>query len=164
MSCIMLTTRAHAAMAETIADLLNLGFNSFGFSAPDTLYKALNDCRNIYGEYSSAAIYDRLYSLNAAAYNGRYANAPHIPDAAPVPDMPDIPPLRTGREFTDDHEKILPWHYHLCKLLDCLIYQASEDVTAKDPLFLALVDFSRAYTTFLVSNAQAYNTFPWGDI
>lgn len=58
----------------------------------------------------------------------------------------------------------MPWHYKLAKLIDCEIYQASEDATRKDPLLLALIDFSRVYTHFLVSNTADYNAAPWGAI
>lgn len=39
-----------------------------------------------------------------------------------------------------------------------------EDATRKDPLLLALIDFSRVYTHFLVSNTADYNAAPWGTI
>ena len=71
--------------------------------------------------------------------------------------MPSVPPLVQEREREDQHEKLLPWHYKLAKLIDCEIYQASEDATRKDPLLLALIDFSRVYTHFLVSNTADYN-------
>lgn len=78
--------------------------------------------------------------------------------------LPIVPPLVQEREREDQHEKLLPWHYKLAKLIDCEIYQASEDATRKDPLLLALIDFSRVYTHFLVSNTADYNAAPWGTI
>ena len=136
MSCFIMSDQAHAATANTLEYILNSGFNRFGFDAPDSLYKALSDCR------------DR-YKTDA--------------DTTP-PEMPSVPPLVQEREREDQHEKLLPWHYKLAKLIDCEIYQASEDATRKDPLLLALIDFSRVYTHFLVSNTADYNAAPWGTI
>ena len=138
----------------------NSGFNRFGFDAPDSLYKALSDCRDRYGFYCSGLIFRRLYDLNSRAYAGRYKTDA---DTTP-PKMPSVPPLVQEREREDQHEKLLPWHYKLAKLIDCEIYQASEDATRKDPLLLALIDFSRVYTHFLVSNTADYNAAPWGTI
>ena len=81
-----------------------------------------------------------------------------------VRDTADAAPLVQEREREDQHEKLLPWHYKLAKLVDCEIYQASEDATRKDPLLLALIDFSRVYAHFLVSNTADYNAAPWGTI
>lgn len=160
MSCFIMSDQAHAATANTLEYILNSGFNRFGFDAPDSLYKALSDCRDRYGFYCSGLIFRRLYDLNSRAYAGRYkAEADTMP-----PEMPSVPPLVQEREREDQHEKLLPWHYKLAKLIDCEIYQASEDATRKDPLLLALIDFSRVYTHFLVSNTADYNAAPWGAI
>ena len=148
MSCFIMSDQAHAATANTLEYILNSGFNRFGFDAPDSLYKALSDCRDRYGFYCSGLIFRRLYDLNSRAYAGRYKTDA---DTTP-PEMPSVPPLVQEREREDQHEKLLPWHYKLAKLIDCEIYQASEDATRKDPLLLALIDFSRVYTHFLVSN------------
>ena len=146
MSCFIMSDQAHAATANALEYILNSGFNRFGFDAPDSLYKALSDCRDRYGFYCSGLIFRRLYDLNSRAYAGRYKT---VTDTTP-PEMPSVPPLVQEREREDQHEKLLPWHYKLAKLIDCEIYQASEDATRKDPLLLALIDFSRVYTHFLV--------------
>ena len=160
MSCFIMSDQAHATTANTLEYILNSGFNRFGFDAPDSLYKALSDCRDRYGFYCSGLIFRRLYDLNSRAYAGRYKTDA---DTTP-PEMPSVPPLVQEREREDQHEKLLPWHYKLAKLIDCEIYQASEDATRKDPLLLALIDFSRVYTHFLVSNTADYNAAPWGTI
>ncbi len=157
MSCFIMSDQAHAATANALEYILNSGFNRFGFDAPDSLYKALSDCRDRYGFYCSGLIFRRLYDLNSRAYAGRYKTDA---DTTP-PEMPSVPPLVQEREREDQHEKLLPWHYKLAKLIDCEIYQASEDATRKDPLLLALIDFSRVYTHFLVSNTADYNAAPW---
>lgn len=157
MSSFILSTQTHATLSNSLAYILNSGFNRFGFEAPESLHKALRDCRDRYGDYCAERIYTRLYNLNLSAYAGRYATA-----TDPVPDMPSVPQLIQPREYADFHEVLLPWHYRFCKMLDCLIYQASEDATRNDPLYLALVDFSRIYKSFLVVNTAEYNAAPWG--
>ena len=49
MSCFIMSDQAHATTANTLEYILNSGFNRFGFDAPDSLYKALSDCRDRYG-------------------------------------------------------------------------------------------------------------------
>lgn len=163
MSCFIMSEHSHATLADTLEYVLNSGFNRFGFDAPDSLHKALADCRDGYGYYNSGAIFRRLYDLNNRAYNGRYKVAPS-PEADIIPDKPAVPPLVQPRQYANYHETLLPWHYKFCKMLDCLIYQCSEDATRADPLQLALIDFSRVYKSFLVTQNDEYYNAPWGTI
>jgi len=160
MSCLMLTTQAHATIANSMEHILNLGYNRFGFEAPESLRNALEKCRDKYGFYCSGYIFKQLYTLNTKAYCGRY----HTPEYIRVPDMPDVPALIEDRKYENRHETLLPWHYKFCKLLDCLIYQCSEDATKNDPLLLSLIDFSRVYKSFLVQNTEEWQSAPWGTI
>lgn len=159
MSSFIMSDRATATLANSLEYILNSGFNRFGFDAPESLYKALRNCCDRYGFYSAGLIFNQLYSLNARATDSRYKS-----DSGPIPEMPEVPPLIEERQRENQHEKLLPWHYKLCKLLDCLLYQASEDATRNDPLFLALLDFARTYKVFLVANTEEYYTAPWGTI
>ena len=160
MSSFIMSPQSHATLANSLEFMLNSGFNRFGFDAPDSLYKALEDCRDRYGFYCAGQIYNQLYGLNARAVDTRYKN---VPDGF-VPDMPTVPPLIEERQRINQHEKLLPWHYKFCKILDCQIYQSSEDATRNDPLLLALIDFSRIYKSFLVTNTEEYSAAPWGTI
>lgn len=162
MSSFVMHEQSHAAIANTLEYILDSGFERFGFDAPQSLHKALSDCRDRYGYYEAEKIYSRLYSLNSAAYAGRYRLNPS--EITEIPDMPSVPSIVKPRQYENYHETLLPWHYRFCKLLDCLIYQCSEDATLSDPLFLALVDFSRVYKSFLVVNTDAYHDAPWGSI
>ena len=164
MSCMMMTDQAHATLANTLEFILNSGFNRFGFDAPDSLFTALDDCKDVAGFYQAEKIFRRLYDLNARAYNGRYMDASHISPADFIPDFPSVPPLVQDRQRENFHEKLLPWHYKLAKLVDCLIYQACEDATRNDPLLQALVDFKRVFFAFLVTNTDDYDAAPWGSI
>lgn len=71
----------------------------------------------------------------------------------------------TGRYTTNTAKALKGSERILCQVSeDGTIYIASEDATRKDPLLLALIDFSRVYTHFLVSNTADYNAAPWGTI
>lgn len=163
MSCFIMSAESHAVLANTLEYVLNSGFNRFGFDAPGSLHAALSDCRDRYCYYNSSLVYVRLYELNSAAYNSRYKVTPQ-PDGDRISDMPEVPQLVEPRQYRDHHETLLPWHYKFAKLLDCLIYQCSEDATIGDPLLLALIDFSRIYKSFLVTNHDEYASAPWGTI
>ncbi len=102
MSCFIMSDQAHAATANALEYILNSGFNRFGFDAPDSLYKALSDCRDRYGFYCSGLIFRRLYNLNSRAYAGRYKTDA---DTTP-PEMPSVPPLVQEREREDQHEAV----------------------------------------------------------
>ena len=160
MSCMIISARVHAVVAETLAAVLNMGFNAFGFDAPDELHAALEKCRDDWGYYQSESIFKELYNLNNRAYCGRY----RMEDLPPVPDMPEVPKLYKPRQGENHHDLILPWHYQLAKLLDCEIYQANESATNKTPLYLALVKFVQVYRGFLVTNNDEYSRAPWADI
>lgn len=160
MSCFIMKRESLAALANTLECIGNLGFERFGFEFPASLHNALSDCRDRHNIYVSRLIFQRLYSLNYAAYSGRYTDTA----ADIIPDMPRVPSLTEPRQYADYHETLLPWHYKFCKLLDCLIYQITEDATINDPLRLALVDFSVSYKSFLVSNTDAYAAAPWGGV
>lgn len=161
MSCFVMSAQSHAALANTLEYILNSGFNRFGFEAPESLHKALSDCRDRYGFYDSGAIFRRLYALNNAAYDERYKSDAHQANAE-IPEMPIVPQLVEQRHYENYHENLRPWHYKFCKLLDCLIYQCSEDSTQNDPLLHALIDFSIIYKSFLVGNTEEYHSAPWG--
>ena len=159
MSTMMLSQRFHYTLADTLGHILDCGFERFGFEAPESLHKALSDCRNRYGLYDYNAIYLRLYSLNEAAYTERYGSS----DCGDIPDKPYTTHLVEPRQWKDGHEILLPWHYTFCKMLDCLIYQIDEDATEDFDLTMALRDFSRMFKSFLVVNTDEYNNAPWGD-
>lgn len=160
MSCFIMTTQAHATIANSLEYILNSGFNRFGFDAPESLRNALKKCRDKYGVYSDGKIFNQLYALNKKAWAGRY----NKPFNDCIPEMPSVPVLIEDRKRANRHETLLPWHYKFCSLLDCLIYQCNEDATRNDPLFLALIDFTRLYMAFLVHNTDEWHNTPCGTI
>jgi len=163
MSCFIMETKAIAALAVAIEKLINMGFNYFGFSVPDSLYKALYECAQVYphGFFSKKEIFSALYILNCRAYNTKY-KVEEEAELIPEPDFSgcDI----TERLQYNGHYIVKEWHYRLMKLLDCFLYQVSEDATYNDPLTIGLQDLSRTLCGFIVRNNDMYDKFPWGSL
>lgn len=157
MSCFIMSNESLSILANSLEHILNSGFNRFGFEAPESLAIELSDCCDKYGFYSAGLIYRRLYALNLSAYNGRYKK--RYP-------LDEIPEMTTKNIITDrkynKHEIIQPWHYQLCKLVECFIYQTCEDATRADELHTALTQFSHILSAFIVHNSNEYHAFQWG--
>lgn len=159
MSCFVMEPRAIAALARGMETILNIGYTFAGFTAPTTLAVALLPCRDKYDFYDEKQIFKMLYDLNEAAYAGRYKEEP-----SPAPDWPeDVPRLLTRPTYNGYYKPNENfWKYY--KLLDCLVYQTSEDATRDNALYLALLDFSRVLAAYLVRNCAAYNAAEWGRV
>ena len=113
--------------------------------------------------YFAENIYRKLYAVNAAAYNGRYARMDDeaADDVAPVI---DVSGYRVHRpyEYGDHHYIVQPWHYKLAMLLDFWIYQTSEDATRSHPLYLGMKSFRDALYKFIIRNSDEYRANQWG--
>ena len=72
MSCFVMNKEPLAALANAVEARLNCDYSYWGFGAPDSLYRELNDCKTS-RTYFAEAIYKKLYALNIRAYNGRYS-------------------------------------------------------------------------------------------
>lgn len=172
MSCMMMQPEAVAALADFLEAVLNMSFDYFGFDVPYSLYESAMDCNDstFYPEYSAAKLYQKLYFLNLAAYNGRYHKEQEA--EAQAPDI-DIPKYRIHKRVdwvscqTNSRSfryVICPWHYQALKLLDFFLYQTEEDATRGDRFFIALREFQRVFLGFIAHNAPEYNSFPWGTL
>lgn len=159
MSCFIMETRAIAALARGMETILNSGYAFAGFEAPAALAEALEDCRDKYGYYEEKRIFTALYDLNAAAFAGRYKE-----EQEPAPEWPDnVPRLLTRPAYNGYYQPGADfWKYY--KLLDCLIYQTSEDATRDNALYKALLGFSRVLAAYLVRNCAAYDAAEWGRV
>lgn len=166
MSCVMMRSDTLAALAEYTASLLNMGFDYFGMSAPESLFEALKDCADRYHFFSEEKIYAKLYELNHDAYKGRYAEAPHVLSLLPAA----MPPYRANRQYDrseyiggeQGHWELSAWHYQMFSRLDCFLYQCNESPTYKAPLYLAMIELRRAFALFIVRNNIGYASHPWG--
>lgn len=158
MSCMMMPEKSLAMLADTITSVLNHGYNNFGFSAPASLYDALDDCRGHYGDFHVKDVYTALFLLNQSAYTGRYKED----CAAIILDVPNVPRMHEPREGRNNHDVVKPWHFHFCKLLDFLVYQCNEDATYQTPLFNALCDMANTVSSFIVRNMDEYDAIGWG--
>lgn len=161
MSCFVMEPRAIAAIASNVSKLLNMGYEAWGFSAPDSLYDALSDCTDIAHFYQEEAIYKCLYEVNARAYAGRY-NDPGIDTDAPKVDFCGLH-IWEHVEY-NGHYIIMPWHYKFLKLVDCYNYQTSEDATRTDPLKKAMDELSHVLCAFIARNSDYYEKAPWGNL
>ena len=159
MSCFVLHERATATLAETIAQILNMGIGYFAFEAPESLREGLADCIDRYDYCDGRKVYKKLYRLNFDAYNGRYRELEEV--AA----IPNFKPVELAERIDyNGHYIIQPWHYRFAKLLDCYIYQCLEDFTRNDPVVKGLTDLANRLRSFIVQNSEDYHKAPWGEI
>lgn len=160
MSCMVMNPEPLAALANAVETRLNCDYSYWGFGAPDSLYRELNDCKTS-RTYFAEAIYKKLYALNIRAYNGRYSGHEE-PTSEETPIIDGRKYIVHRRpEYREHGFAVRAWHYHLAKLLDFWLYQTLEDATHNDPLRLAMVEFQRALYTFIVTNSTEYADVQW---
>lgn len=132
---------------------------------PGSLGVVFADCRTPSGDFDGEMIARELWRLNVAAYNGRYneqGGEELPPDLVGLPDIRRAYSLWKMPEYADHMEKPQEWHYHLCRLLDCWLYQTCEDATDKHEKRQALRKFSDALKVAIVQHSDDYNNFRWG--
>lgn len=159
MSCLMMNEKALAAIALATENLLNMGYNAWGFEAPESLFEALRDCENERGFFDAKLVYSRLYILNSRAYAGRY----NEPVSLMIPEVNFSSVRLWERPEYNEYYTIKDWHYKLLKLLDCFNYQTSEQATSRDPLKKAMEEFARVLSCFIARNSAAYEAASWGN-
>ena len=162
MSCMVLSYESTAKLAHFITSLCEHGFDYFGFSAPETLHKAFNDCRS-----NPVKAFEKLVRYNYLAYDGRYSNS----ERTIFPDMPTVEcpyhprnfkSVDGNADFKEYYTVIEPWHYQLYKTLQCYTYQIAEDATIDSDLYKALTELEKTIATFIVANQPDYVTAKWG--
>ena len=164
MSSMLLQMETHAALADYIAALLNMGREFFGMDAPEQLREALKDCADGYQFYDEAKIYKMLYQMNRSAYESRYQKNP-IALAMIESGMPLYFPNRVFERVAyeggrDGHWVLSPWHYRIFHSLDSFLYQCNEAPVYKTPLFEALNELRYDFSLFIVRNHVEYAQFP----
>lgn len=163
MSCMIMNPEPLAAIANAAETLLNCGYEYFGFDPSTLMRDVFRDCRTG-GSYDAESIYKKLWAVNTAAYNGRYAR---MDDEAADETAPTIDgsccKVHQRPEYTEHHHAARPWHYHLAKLLDFWLYQTAEDATWNDPTRAAMLDFQKSLFEFIVRRSDEYDNAPaWG--
>lgn len=164
MSCMLLTRETHAALADYIAALLNMGREFFGMDAQDQLRKALKDCADGYQFYDEAKIYKRLYRMNRDAYETRYKGNP----LALALIESGMPCYFSSRKFERTeyeggrlgHWIVSPWHYQMFSRLDNYLYHCDEAPVCESELFRALNELRSDFSLFIVRNHADYAHFP----
>lgn len=169
MSCVVMNSEALAAIANAVETRLNCNYDFWGFEAPDSLYRELDDCKTSC-TYFSEAIYRKLYSLNVRAYNGRYNGHEELEDeVAPTIDVNSYtvhhgPEYQKRGDGTGITFAVCQWHYQLAQLLDCWLYQTAENATCSDPLRLAMAEFRDDLYHFIVQHSPEYINGRWGQL
>ncbi len=169
MSCLIMKREPLAAIANAVETRLNCNYDFWGFEAPDSLYRELEDCKTSCS-YFAEPIYRRLYAINVRAYNGRYSSHEKPADEeAPAIDgskyiVHQRPEYQTCSDGTGTTFAVRPWHYHLARLLDFWLYQTAEDATRSDPLRLAMAEFRDGLYSFIVQHSPEYYDGRWGEL
>lgn len=185
MSCFVMQPESIRKIAYTLEKCLNVhqysntisivthaidaaGGVPYGFYAysiqPGSISAAFADCRTPSGDFDAEMIACELWRLNVAAYNGRYheeGGEELPPDRVGLPPRP-VYSLWKPPVYGDHRETPQEWHYHLCRLLDCWLYQTGEDATDKHEKRQALRKFSDALKVAIVQHSAEYNSFAWG--
>ena len=161
MSCIQLSTRHIAAVADGLAFLLNGSGCMCSLSPAPELFRELHACKESGGYcYDDRRIYAALYKLNSAACEDRYSVRPD--DADEVPAMPQTFPHLLRPLNYQDGRYIVDCNFHaFAKLLDSFIYQCEEDVNRDSELLNALSATSRILYAFIVQNTADYSNADW---
>lgn len=168
MSSMIQKTENTAAIADYIARLLNMGFDTNGMSAPETLGRELDDlgCSDR-GYFEESKIYEALVNLNYAAYLGRYPDK--NADPAPEYKRHDISaraeythgePDEHGY-YNNAHFVIAGWHYKIYKMIQFFNYQCCEDATHENKLYKAMKELETDLAQFIVANTAEYNALRW---
>lgn len=169
MSCFVMNPEPLAAIANAVETRLNVGYDYWGFEAPDSLYRELAGCK-MSCTYFAEEIYKKLYAVNVRAYNGRYASHEEPADEeAPIIDGSKYivhhgPEYQSRGEGNGTTYAVLPWHYQLAQLLDCWLYQTAEDATRSDPFRLAMQEFRDGLYSFIVQHSHEYFAGRWGEL
>lgn len=164
MSCMMLQRETHAALADFITALLNMGRGYFGMDAPLKLRDALKDCADSDWFFEESKVYKRLFELNRGAYETRYKGNPMalsmIHSGMPVY-YPNKEFDRVGYEGgRGGHWVVSAWHYQMFSRLERFLYQCNEETTSETPLYKALNELRYDFALFIVRNNSKYAQFP----
>ena len=138
------------------------GYNYLGFKV-NTRYKyVFNDCKNTgCGPYSPALIANKLYKLNEVAYNSRYKdNEPAAGLDVSDLDISDFT-IHKPRKFSNGYDIAQAWHFELLKIIQCYIYQVSEDLTRDDDIVNFLKDLEYTLLCFIVTSDDRYKKVSW---
>ena len=163
MSCFVLNPEMIFGIADSVATVVNLGFDYSGFDCPQSLRDAVQTCRTKpYNEVSAFRVYKAMFALNVRAVCSRYREtadetAPDVLGAPPVY-LHHAESVRIGEHWA---RRIDPGVYQLIKALDSYLYQTLEDDTKDDPLRKGLFDLRATLCRFVVCNAPEYIEAPW---
>lgn len=163
MSCFVMNPGTISGIADSVATVVNLGFNYNGFDCPQSLRDAVQTFRTKpFNEVSARRVYKAMFALNVRAVCGRYRETAD----ETAPDVIDAPPVylhyaESVSIYGHCAWRIHPGVYQLVKALDCYLYQTDEDGTKDDPLRKGLDDLRTTLCRFITVNAPEYIEAPW---
>lgn len=163
MSCFIMNPDSIRRIGYTLAEILNAckyrnvyTFDKAAANAANLPKLLAEHDRPLYG-YDPESISKTLHDLNVKAYAGRYADPEEDPFPSPLNIRYTLRPAAGACNTPQE------WHYHLCSLLDCYLYQTAEDATLHDPLREALETFAACLKSGIVQHSDQYNKFRWGE-
>lgn len=159
MSCWILRENSVSAVANLVADVMNLGHNGTGLYNQYSfeLSEAFKDCRKSDGWVSPEKVYEKLYMLNYAAYNGRY---PKSQEKVDIPEFPNYY-LWSKPEYKNGNYILEQRHFQMYKTLQCFIYQCNEDANNGSKTLEALQKLQSELCGFLVTENDMYKKAEW---
>lgn len=171
MSCFVMAPAATRQIGHTLENIISqyIYSNTLTISwyavEESRILEIFKDCRNRSGDFDGEMISTELYRLNVEAYNGQYKETGGEdlpPEQTGFPRLRKVYSLVKTPEYGENREIPQEWHYHLCKLLDCWLYQTAEDGTCKDEKRLCIKKFSDYLKITLVQHDEKYSKFEWG--
>lgn len=157
MSCFIVEKETVAKIADYIEAIYNCGYEYAGFELPRTLRKYIEKNCVVQRDMADAElIYNELYQLNYATYNGRYKEE----EVVCYPEYKACS-ITEPIEWGESHWIVKPWHYQMLKHIDCLIYQCDESANKNNELLGGLRLFAIDLALFVVRNTQEYCDAQW---
>lgn len=156
MSCMIQKPENTAAIAGFIGELLNMGYEVHGMTAPRELYEVLEKlgCSDTCNFFSDSKIYEQLATLNATAYNGRY-NSTTKTFSYFENKITEFP------SYVNGHFSVMDWHFKMLKMVQFFNYQCTEDATVSHPLYKAMKKLENSLFRFIVENSENYRAVSW---
>lgn len=161
MSCIMLSNESLAILANSCAKI-SIHPDYYQISAPSSLCNALHALPSFEVNRRAQKIFERLYLLNANAYDERYKKM--VVNLAPSIDLNMYDSIQPVEYDPKNRICIVkPFHYRLYKIIQCYLYQVDDNKTTRtDPLVLALYDLKESIGLYIIENTVEYHAACWG--
>lgn len=116
--------------------------------------------RNMIG-FAPEKISEVLHRVNAKAYAARYKETEESTFPPPDKRRPEYSIRPAPNQLREMN--LLPYYYHLMRLVDCWLYQTDEETTKNDPLRQKMNDFMNCLAREIVQNSPQYHCTLWDE-